>query len=1775
MKNKITFLLTALFLLTITPHAEAKQYCGEKQTISISVNGVNNTYTFDVTYELLNNQYTITYTNGKNTSTGKAFVFSTERCYDNSATSMKTWTITDGGNTITKTFSSIPAAPKMYGYTYDGYNNKAYVEFTFSFPADMTWGPCISDSEKPVISTVSASNIGNTSATIKVAATDNTGITKVVIKNAANELVNQTITATPNLNGSYSVTGLTKNTSYTLTVTVFDAAGNTSDAKTVTFTTTNTKEPTINSAAHASSTATQIILNVTATDANKYKVVERNDLFSDKILEVSSGNATNGQITITGLSGSTTYNLRVYAMWDGTMSTNYKDLTVTTPLGSQCDGTRSPASGSGTALKYEIMFDGTDVNITLQSANSDDPLETCIVESYINKGSSATQFANVTAVNGVAVATFNRPLREIEYIRFQYKTRNMSSATSTANGSHESAKLVYYVVGDCQPDPDVPYMKSVTKAGATTTSITLNVSAIVNGGANTVTQFMVSVDGAAAQTLTATNGQITVTGLSANTSYNFEVWALYNGNTSENSKTVTASTNKESECWGTRGHFADATWATIDYEIAFEGDEMKVEVTCSTKTLTTLQIQWDIPGIVGSAGFENFTNGVYTKKVTEAMLGNPMLIRIQYGYTGRDGLSVTAEGLGENSKGIIYYVVGECGAEDTEDPKINAFVPKTGNTTADVHVVASDDTGITQIIIKDENDTPVLTETIKRLTTLDATYTITGLTKNTTYSGYTVTVIDRADKSVEVTLPNFTTTNTPEPNILSAVVDGEPKSSSVVLAVTSEQANQYKVVEKDGKFADQILTVTSGTPDNGQITITSLKGKTDYTVYVYAMYDNTESVNFKEVTFTTPVGSECSGTRGSHTGDMTNAFDFSIDFDGENILFEFISKVDFDYLQIEWKNTDGSFTHNITSNNGITINSSDKKTATYTYTVPENRIGEAIGIRIIYSNTNMSGNEQTSLNVALDDPNIIYYKIGDCGCEEQDGDIPTLDDVTLAYTTPTSAVLNVRATDPSSVVTTYQVETKQGGSQVSLRDYYATDGQITISGLTSCETYTFIVKAKDPSCNLSENSITITAAKTTQNHVRQTGVTANYVKNTAPGNLSIDGLLNTRGGSQDERDDITIAEALNNSIFTVDLGTVRVISEIDIFWERACATDYELQASIDGNYWSTIRRYTDMPVWAFYAPIHGDSNMVYRFDEMPARYLRVKPNMLYVAAKWGMSIWEFEAYGPCDVTTMDCPVVLDVRAESIKAQSAVISVSGIDQQTVDPADLTYIVTTSTDVPGRRTITNTYIFTPEDDKRTDSDGKAYLTLEGLIPGTFYTISVTAKDPDKNESCNSNSTTLRTGKAEGCTAVIEGNNAIVEGDWKAFPSGMTYRIELQNNDEGTEFTVTLSFKGKPADMTINTVYCAVLKQATGADCYGGWIDDSQMAMTREGDIFEKNFSKDVTYTRGYQDGCAESPGQEYTYPLFTDWPNIELYFKIETSYGIIHSDYFNYNPAEKACEEFFIIFHEGSEPAEDMSTYYTGNTIPHEIFYYRLINPGQWTPLCLPFEVDRVEIFDPDDKEYYPLAAATDDQEGNYWIRQQKPNVSGEQFQKSWFNGTETIPQKGVPYNLTVPTGGYYDNKYLVFHGAAGQTVETVFALGTASGENDQYTLFGNNTMQPQLMTKAYKEDDDGKYYRLQENWTLNPFECYVLASAETMKRMPIIGRWNDEEEATSIDEVKAEMPLDEIHVYTTLGQHVTTLYQCSLRDAEMHIAQTMTAGCYIILGPQVKTKLLIP
>lgn len=1584
-------------------------------------------------------------------------------------------------------FNSTPSAPHLSGYYRDDYNNQNFIDFTIPFPAGLDWSSCISDSNNPVISSVvaqtttqtsitvrvtatdnqandtgvasitvtrrgstpsqtqnyspaeasiyhdfvfsgltagttytfdvtvrdaagneattsqnltteaavvdntpptissaAAENIKATTADIRVQATDNIGVTRVVIKNGEETIKDQAIGATTSLNQAFALTGLTKNTTYNnIKVIVYDAHPNASSTYNVaSFTTKNTNTiyfvksgtsatggwgatpkvhytggwesttwPGVNMTntgmtncdnsqiwrAEIPDNTTTVVFNNgnSGSDnqssdqtplANQYFNWERNTWYSPENLyllgegspmswtrssdtKFSTWNgSTPTSVTKTlRLTGSTTYQFKIQyfdgvnAYWRGNSGTmtdanctkwlmnsdancrittgstgNYtftydftaNKLSVTYPIPDVgCEGTTgTPSTGSGPRINYKFMYTGGNVYITA-SPTDNATFASCTFRYCNNNSGSGEQSVAMTlsadrreATAVVAATGAFTPGTDMRYI-FNYQAGSMGSVGSSLSGWY-SAPI--YKVGGCALEEDLPFMLSASKAGATTSSVTLNVSAIVNNGANQVTEYRVSVDGGAYTTYTASAGQITIPGLSSDTEYTFDIKAYYAGNESSNTKTVTARTNKVSECSGERGHYADASWAKIQYSIDYNTStkQMTVTVTCATQTLNWLGIQWDVPGIQGSAGMEtSFVNGVYTKTVTDAMIGNAMGIRIEYGYAGKGGHSITADGVNPNaSTGVIYYVVGEC------------------------------------------------------------------------------------------------------------------------------------------------------------------------------------------------------------------------------------------------------------------------------------------------------------------------------GCMPDDGDNPTMGSASVASKTTTSVTLNVSATDPSSTVSIYTINS---------RDYTALDGKITIEGLTPCTTYNWDIYAKDPSCNVSDNHASVSFT-TPQNHASAAaGATATFVyEGNADfrGEKTIDGNLTTRGGTQ--KMDAELAEALANAVLTVDMKAIKSVNEIDIYWERACATDYELQASVDGTHWATIERYTDMPKWKqdVDPKVRGVDNEVYSFYPLPARYLRVKPNTLYVAAKWGMSIYEFEAYGDCDATEQQCPVMLGVRSVSTRSQEAVISVGAIDQQTPNSALLTYIVTVNSTTLSGRDITNTYTFAPSDAKRENLAETAQLTIEGLVPGTNYDIMVKARDPQGNESCNENAIAIRTGKAQGCTLVREGSDAKVTGDWHAFPAGMTYRLELENNDAGDEFTATLTFSGKPAGMTISTVYFAIQKQTTGTDCYAGWVE---VEMGKSGDVFTRTFHKNDTYTRKGQDGCDEILSQDYNMPLFPDWPHIGIYFKMETNDpGIIHTNEFVYNAAEKTCEEHFIIFHDGSEPESDMLTQYAGGTIEEEIFYYRLFNPGQWAPLCLPFVVDRVTVFDPDDKAYYDLTpqrnsnpsnnAAGVKTPGEYWIRQQKMDVSGADFVDSWYDANDTLPQKNIAYNFRVPTaGGYYQNKYILFHGAAGQTINSSWTLGAASTSNDQYRLYGNTTMMPQSLTKAYKEDADGTYYRLKENWTLNPFECYIVASSETMARMPIIRRWVYTDTATGWEEIDEETILPEIRVYTILGQPIAVYEQVSASEVAQRVAANLGTGYYILSAGVATTKLIVP
>lgn len=107
-----------------------------------------------------------------------------------------------------------------------------------------------------------------------------------------------------------------------------------------------------------------------------------------------------------------------------------------------------------------------------------------------------------------------------------------------------------------------------------------------------------------------------------------------------------------------------------------------------------------------------------------------------------------------------------------------------------------------------------------------------------------------------------------------------------------------------------------------------------------------------------------------------------------------------------------------------------------------------------------------------------------------------------------------------------------------------------------------------------------------------------------PGN-AVDGLPGTRWSS-----DFAVPQDL-----TIDLGTQAEVSLVRVLWENAFATEYELQGSTDGAEWTVLHHIKKRDA----------SPDMLAGPQQPIRFLRL--HCTERATKWGVSVWEFQAYG--------------------------------------------------------------------------------------------------------------------------------------------------------------------------------------------------------------------------------------------------------------------------------------------------------------------------------------------------------------------------------------------------------------------------------------------------------------------------------------------------------------------------------------------------------------------
>ena len=306
--------------------------------------------------------------------------------------------------------------------------------------------------------------------------------------------------------------------------------------------------PTMVSATCGTSTPESITLNVSATDnltdpVRRY-MVSQDGTFAHAVEYIA--NTTGTSLTITGLLPSTTYTFTIWAKDDaGNVSLTSVVAVCTTADPTPGNWCEKPISQGGKTIKVSCIrtFTGTSpVTYTLlvESTEAMSGLndgDYC----YINGGG-----ANTYQYGGAGNYTVSGDGKKI--------TCQIVSSTDPVfytdlGVTFVSGGLIRFSApsaitwGACATDETKPVMGAVSCGTATASSIKLNVTA-TDDKSDPVTTYRVSVDGGAATNYTATAGAITIPGLTAETTYSFEVWAVDDaGNISANSTTQSCSTN--------------------------------------------------------------------------------------------------------------------------------------------------------------------------------------------------------------------------------------------------------------------------------------------------------------------------------------------------------------------------------------------------------------------------------------------------------------------------------------------------------------------------------------------------------------------------------------------------------------------------------------------------------------------------------------------------------------------------------------------------------------------------------------------------------------------------------------------------------------------------------------------------------------------------------------------------------------------------------------------------------------------------------------------------------------------------------------------------------------------------------------------------------------------------------------------------------------------------------------------------------------------------------
>ncbi len=241
---------------------------------------------------------------------------------------------------------------------------------------------------------------------------------------------------------------------------------------------------------------------------------------------------------------------------------------------------------------------------------------------------------------------------------------------------------------------------------------------------------------------------------------------------------------------------------------------------------------------------------------------------------------------------------------------------------------------------------------------------------------------------------------------------------------------------------------------------------------------------------------------------------------------------------------------------------------------------------------------------------------------------------------------------PAAGATSYNVQssTTEGGPYTSIAT--PTTTSYTNTGLANGTTYYYVVSATD-GVNVSSNSIEVSATPVLS-HVNlalnQPTTVSSWQDNGGyyPGSYAVDGNLSTRWAS---------AWSDPQWIY-VDLEATYNITEVDLYWETAYASSFQIQVSPDAVNWTNI-----------YSTTNGLGGVQYLTGlSGTGRYVQ-----MYGIARgtvYGYSLWEFQVFGT-PVPTNQPPVLAAIPNQSIMAGRTLLVTNLASDPNIPPLPLTF------------------------------------------------------------------------------------------------------------------------------------------------------------------------------------------------------------------------------------------------------------------------------------------------------------------------------------------------------------------------------------------------------------------------------------------------------------------------------------------------------------------------